>query len=129
MRHDDRGFLRIGGSVALSSHHRALQAALWPRVDNQNPRDPKFYQSGIRARALGAHLNGIETFPFFAFAVLMAEFRQVPQPTLDLLAACFVGLRLLFVAAYLVGWGWTRTVIWNLGFFVNLAIFLLPIWR
>ena len=32
--------------------------------DNSNPRDPTFYKSGIASRALGAHLNGIETFPF-----------------------------------------------------------------
>ena len=97
--------------------------------DNQNPRDPKFYQPALRSRALGAHINGIETFPFFAFAVVLAEFRQVPQSNLDHLALLFVALRLAFVAVYLAGWGWTRTVIWNFGFLVNLAIFLLPIWR
>src|SRR6266702_1261547 len=94
--------------------------------DNQNPRDPAFYKPGIRARALGAHINGIETFPFFAFAVLLAEFRHVPQARLDALALGFVAFRLCFVLVYLKGWGWTRTAIWNLGFLVNLAIFLMP---
>ena len=97
--------------------------------DNQNPRDPSFYKPGIRARAWGAHLNGIETFPFFAFAVLLAEFRHVPQTGLDNLAMIFVALRLCFVLVYLKGWGWTRTVVWNLGFAVNVLIFLLPVWR
>ena len=101
----------------------------WRKFDNQNPRDPKFYQLPLRSRALGAHINGIETFPFFAFAVLLAEFRHVSQSSLDELALLFVALRLVFVAVYLAGWGWTRTAIWNLGFFANLAIFLLPIWR
>jgi uncharacterized MAPEG superfamily protein len=96
--------------------------------DNQKPRDPGFYADPLRSRALGAHVNGIETFPFFAFAVLLAEFRHVPQMRLDVLALGFIALRLAFVAAYLVGWGWTRTALWNLGFAVNLAIFLLPIW-
>ena len=32
--------------------------------DNSNPRDPSFYKSGMASRALGAHLNGIEVFPF-----------------------------------------------------------------
>ena len=49
------------------------------RYDNSKPRDPAFYDDPIRARALGAHQNGIEAFPFFAFAVLLAEFRQAPQ--------------------------------------------------
>ena len=47
----------------------------WRQFDNAKPRDPAFYQDPLRARALGAHLNGIETFPFFAAAVLLAEFR------------------------------------------------------
>jgi uncharacterized MAPEG superfamily protein len=97
--------------------------------DNQKPRDPEFYKTPLRSRALGAHLNGIETFPFFAFAVLLAEFHHVPQHRLDLLAAAFITLRLCFVFVYLKGWGWTRTVIWNLGFAVNVWIFLLPLWH
>ena len=47
--------------------------------DNANPRDPGFYDDPIRSRALGAHQNGIEAFPFFAAAVLLAEFRAAPQ--------------------------------------------------
>ena len=42
------------------------------RYDNARPRDPAFYAGGIRERALGAHQNGIEAFPFFAAAVLLA---------------------------------------------------------
>src|SRR5215472_14146767 len=42
--------------------------------DNANPRATGFYRPAIRSRALGAHLNGIETYPFFATAVLLAEF-------------------------------------------------------
>lgn len=47
--------------------------------DNATPRDPQFYEHPLRTRALGAHINGIETFPFFAIAVLLAEFRQSSQ--------------------------------------------------
>src|ERR1700686_4705000 len=56
------------------------------RFDNARPRDPAFYDDPIRARALGAHLNGIEAFPFFAFAVLLAEFRAGPPRLIDELA-------------------------------------------
>ena len=48
------------------------KAAGYKTFDNSNPRDPSFYKTGIAARALGAHINGIETFPFFAAAVLLA---------------------------------------------------------
>ena len=49
------------------------------RYDNARPRDPAFYDEPLRARALGAHQNGIEAFPFFAVAVLLAEFRAGPS--------------------------------------------------
>lgn len=101
----------------------------WREFDNARPRDPAFYEKPIRARALGAHLNGIETFPFFAAAVLLAEFRGAPQGRIDALAAAFIVVRLAYVAAYLGDRPWTRTALWNLGFFVNLAIFLQPLFR
>jgi uncharacterized MAPEG superfamily protein len=97
-----------------------------PTFDNSNPRDPTFYKPGIRSRALGAHINGIETFPFFAVAVLLAEFRHAPQHWIDGLAVAFVGVRLLFVAAYIGDWPTTRTLLWNLDFAVNAAIFFVP---
>ena len=96
--------------------------------DNSNPRDPSFYKSGIASRALGAHINGIETFPFFAVAILQAEFRHAPQHWIDGLAVAFVIVRLLYVGAYLGGWPTTRTLLWNAGFAINAAIFFMPWW-
>lgn len=95
--------------------------------DNSYPRNPDFYRPGIRARALGAHLNGIETFPFFAAAVLLAEFRHGPQSWIDALAVAFVVVRFVYVLLYLGNRPTLRTLAWNLGFAVNLAIFLLPL--
>ena len=96
--------------------------------DNSDPRNPTFYKPGIASRALSAHINGIETFPFFASAVLLAEFRHSPQHWIDGLAIAFVVVRLLFVAAYLGNWPTTRTLLWNLGFAANTAIFFMPWW-
>jgi uncharacterized MAPEG superfamily protein len=78
--------------------------------DNANPRDPAFYQDELRARALGAHQNGIETFPFFAVAVLLAEFRAAPQNLINELAIL-------------------RSISWSIGFIINVAIFFLPLIR
>jgi uncharacterized MAPEG superfamily protein len=97
--------------------------------DNSVPRDPAFYQDKLRARALGAHLNGIESFPFFAAAILLAEGRSADQGLVDGLAAAFLVLRLTFVLAYLAGWSTLRSVIWNIGFAVNIAIFVSPLLR
>ncbi len=106
-----------------------VKAAGYKTFDNSKPRDPAFYQPGIASRALGAHINGIETFPFFAAAVLLAEFRQCPQHWVDVLSVAFVCVRLLFVLAYLGNRPTTRTLLWNLGFAVNAAIFFMPWWR
>lgn len=105
-----------------------VKAVGYSAFDISNPRDPVFYTPGIRARALGAHINGIETFPFFAAAVLLAEFRSQPQHMIDLLAVAFVAVRVAFVAAYLANRATLRTLLWNLGFALNTAIFFLPWW-
>ena len=51
-----------------------------------------------------------------------------PQAMIDCLAAAFVGVRLAFVLAYVGGRPILRTLLWNLGFFVNAAIFFMPLW-
>jgi len=94
--------------------------------DNANPRNPRFYRSNLRARALGAHNNGIETFPFFLGAVLLAEFRHAPQGWIDGLAAAFVLLRVMYVVTYMIGRSTLRSLIWSAAFIANAAIFFLP---
>lgn len=96
------------------------------RFDNARPRDPDFYQDPIRARALGAHQNGIEAFPFFAFAVLLAEFRLGPQHLIDELAVLFLIVRIAYVFTYLGNRPTLRSILWSLGFAINIAIFFLP---
>ena len=98
--------------------------------NNAAPRDPAFYQDPVRARVLGAHLNGIETFPFFAAAILLAEMKHGSQPLIDMLSLAFLAVRLAFVAAYIGNKPTTRTLLWNLGFLVNVLIFISPaVWR
>jgi uncharacterized MAPEG superfamily protein len=94
--------------------------------DNSRPRDPKFFEDPLRARALGAHINGIETFPFFAAAVLLAEFRAGPQRLIDELAVLFLIVRMAYVLTYLGNRPTLRTILWSLGFAINLAIFFMP---
>jgi len=93
------------------------------QYDNAKPRDPAFYQDAIRARALGAHQNGIEAFPFFAVAVLLAEFRAAPQNRIDELAVLFIIVRIAYVFTYIGNRPRLRSILWNLGFTINIAIF------
>jgi uncharacterized MAPEG superfamily protein len=96
------------------------------RFDNSKPRDPAFFEDPLRARALGAHINGIETFPFFAAAVLLAEFRAAPQNLINELAVLFLIVRIAYVLTYLGDRPTLRSILWNIGFAINLAIFFLP---
>jgi uncharacterized MAPEG superfamily protein len=96
------------------------------RFDNAKPRDPAFYADPLRARALGAHQNGIETFPFFAIAVLLAEFRAGPQHLIDELAILFLIVRIAYVLTYLGDRPTLRSILWSIGFAINLAIFFMP---
>ena len=96
------------------------------RFDNARPRDSGFYEDPIRARALGAHQNGIEAFPFFAVAVLLAEFRLGPQRLIDELAVLFLIVRIAYVLTYLGNRPTLRSILWSIGFSINIAIFFLP---
>jgi uncharacterized MAPEG superfamily protein len=106
-----------------------IVAAKWSAgraYNNARPRDPEFYGDPIRARALGAHQNGIEAFPFFAVAVLLAEFRLGPQRLIDELAVLFLIVRIAYVFTYLGNRPTLRSILWSLGFAINAAIFFMP---
>jgi len=97
--------------------------------DNAKPRNPAFYADPLRARALGAHQNGIEAFPFFAAAVLLAEFRGAPQNLINELAMLFLIVRVAYVFTYLGDRPRLRSILWNIGFTINIAIFFMPLIR
>jgi uncharacterized MAPEG superfamily protein len=99
------------------------------RFDNAKPRDPAFYEDALSRRALGAHQNGIEAFPFFAFAVLLAEFRGSPQRLIDELAVLFLIVRIAYVLTYLGNRPTLRSILWSVAFAINLAIFFMPALR
>jgi uncharacterized MAPEG superfamily protein len=116
----------IFGAVLLYLLTLAPTKGFAPReFDNANPREPQFFEHPVRKRALGAHINGIETFPFFAAAVLLAEFRNAPQDWVDGLALAFLITRVGFVAAYVGNRPTLRTVLWNAAFAFNLGLFFL----
>ena len=99
------------------------------QYDNSRPRDPAVYQDAIRARALGAHQNGIEAFPFFAAAVLLAEFHAAPQYLINELAMLFLIVRIAYVLTYVGNRPRLRSILWSIGFTINIVIFFLPLIR
>lgn len=110
----------------------SIASVKWLRsgvFDNSKPRDPAFYNDPMAARALGAHQNGLEAFPFFAVAVLLAEFRASPQNLINELAVLFVIVRIAYVFTYIGNRPTLRSILWSVGLAINIAIFFLPAWR
>jgi uncharacterized MAPEG superfamily protein len=90
--------------------------------DNQAPRDWMGRQAGWRARALAAQNNSFEGLPFFIGAVVIAHQLGAAQARLDMLAAVYVLLRIVYIALYIRGFGTARSTVWALAFAVNIAI-------
>ncbi len=90
--------------------------------DNHNPRAWLQQQTGWRARANAAQANTHEALPFFMVAVVAAHQLQAPQGWLDLLAAAFIALRLLYIALYVADFAALRSAVWGLALLVNIAI-------
>jgi uncharacterized MAPEG superfamily protein len=90
--------------------------------DNEKPREWGGRQSGWRARAYASQSNGFEGLPFFIGAVIIAHQLGAAQQDIDLLAAAYVALRILYIAFYMAGIGAARSAIWALAFLVNIAL-------
>lgn len=98
------------------------------KYDNRDPRAWLARQGDARShRANAAQLNGFETFPAFAAAVLMAQFANVDHQTITWLAIAFVVFRILHGLFYVGNRHQMRSLSWFLGFFCVLALMGLAI--
>ena len=105
-------YLTVGGAKAQKTY------------DNADPRSYLARLQGWRARADSAHRNHFEAFPAFAAAVIIAQMKGAPQPTIDTLAVAFVVCRLVYTGCYVAGLSTLRSVIWFAGLGCTLALFL-----
>ena len=58
--------------------------------------------------------------------MLLAEFRLGPLRLIDELAVLFLIVRIAYVFTYLGDRPALRSILWSLGFAINIAIFFLP---
>jgi uncharacterized MAPEG superfamily protein len=77
------------------------------------PRDAPIPPTGIAGRADRAYRNLLEALPVFAIAVIVAHLAGISDRWTVLGAWIFLIARIAFVIAYLAGWPWVRTLIWN----------------
>ena len=61
--------------------------------------------------------------------MLLAEFRLGPQRLVDELAMLFLIVRIAYVFTYIGNRPTLRSILWSLGFAINIAIFFLPALR
>ena len=94
-------------------------------IDNRAPRPDLENLAGWRRRADWAHRNHFEAFPTFAAAMFVAELTNAPQNRIDLLAAIFVLLRVIYTALYIADQATLRSISWLLGFVVVIWLFVL----
>jgi uncharacterized MAPEG superfamily protein len=110
--------------AGLLPYAATLAAKGRARFDNRDPRAWLAGQTGWRARAHAAQLNGFEAFPLFAVAVLVAQQLHAPQGRVDALAIAFVVARVCYLVTYVADLHLLRSVIWFVGIGAAVAIFL-----
>ncbi len=77
------------------------------------PRDQPIAPAGLAGRADRAYRNLLEALPVFAIGVVVAHLAGKADAWTALGCWIFLIARIAFVPAYLAGWPWVRTLIWN----------------
>ncbi len=90
--------------------------------DNADPRAWLSRQTAWRARANAAQANSFEALPFFIGAVVLALQLGADPGRVDLLAAVFVLLRVVYIGMYVANMAALRSVVWTIALGVNIAI-------
>jgi uncharacterized MAPEG superfamily protein len=98
-------------------------------LDPHQPRAGVVGLEGRAARAYGAQLNGFETFPIFAAAVIVSHVVGGPSMTANILAVVYVLLRIGHMVAYIADRQPLRSAAFTVAQLVAAAIFILPAFR
>lgn len=119
-------------AALLQAAQLMLAAALRDRQTgtayNLGPRDaPAPPLTGAAGRADRALKNHYEGLPLFAIAVLVLVLADKTTGLTAALAWVYLGARLLYVPAYLLGLSPWRSVIWFAGFLSTLALLVMAI--
>lgn len=100
------GLAHVFIAAGLATHQRGLRWNAGNRDGNQAA------LVGVAARADRASRNFLETFPFFAVAILGVVVAHTNTPHTVLGAKIYLWARLLYLPIYLVGIPYLRTLLW-----------------
>jgi uncharacterized MAPEG superfamily protein len=95
--------------------------------DNSDPRKQYEALEGLPRRAVAAHLNSLEAFPFFAAGVAIAYLAATPAMVINLIAFVFILARIVYIAAYWTDRSTMRSTVWAVGWFACVALFVAPV--
>ncbi len=91
------------------------------------PRDEKREQTGMGGRSLRCLENSVVAMALFAPAVLLLAVQDAFTGLTLLCAQAFLISRVLYSVVYLMGVPWLRTILWLVGFFATVYMYLVAI--
>ena len=103
------GVLAICQMALQSFTFKAQTGNAWSVGPRDEPRTP----TGLAGRAERAYRNLLEVLPVFAIGVLVLHAAGASTWVSTLGAQLFLAARIAYVPAYLAGWPWVRSLIWN----------------
>jgi uncharacterized MAPEG superfamily protein len=101
--------------------------AAFSEFDNEAPRDFLLQLKNDRKRAVWAEKNTYEALPLFIAAVLVAHQAVADQYLINVLAALFVVLRVIYIGLYIANLATLRTVVWVSAIGCSFGMFLISI--
>ena len=110
------GLVHVLLATALSTARRGLRWNVGNRDGDVRP------LTGFAARAARASSNFLETFVFFAAAVLAVVAAQKTTEATALGAQIYVWARVAYLPVYVVGIPYVRTVVWAVAFWGMLQV-------
>ena len=115
--------------AALLPYALAKYAKSGAPSDNRYPREDYDNLPPKHRRAYAAHQKALESFPFFAAAVLIAVTMGAPPAMVNLLAALYILLRVAHALLYVFNRPPLRSAVFAAAMAVNVVIFVLPAFR
>jgi uncharacterized MAPEG superfamily protein len=100
------GLVYVGVAATLGTQQRGLK---WNAGNRDGETKPL---TGMAARAERARGNFLETFPFFAAAVLALAVQGLHSAQTAMGAELYFWARLVYLPVYLIGIPYLRTMVW-----------------
>ena len=96
------------------------------RFDNARPRDPGFYDDPFAPARWAPIRTASRLFRSSPSPCCWRNFAPAPQRLIDELAVLFLIVRIAYVFTYLGDRPTLRSILWSIGFAINIAIFFMP---